>query len=217
LWRPGPAGPPEPLRSDGGLPGRHRRNDRRHQYQGLQIGSSVDLGVKIQLRGRGSGGQPGDPAREARCGSCAIRARRRRAGGAVVAEPRVKRRHAGIRPGFEPVVCWDSRRLTRALAPLSGIAGRAGGRRVGEAGTRLRVHPQVERRPCFHGASASWLGPRLTIAADEEQAPGGSRSDAARLPHSCKAAATGGRLLSMQTSSERTAEGSAAPIDCGRE
>ena len=114
-------------------------------------GAPVELWVKIRPRGRGSGGQPGDPARGARCGSCATRARRRRAGEAVVAEPRAARQATACRAPSWP----RTRRLQEfsSLDPGFGsaggqvIAGRAGGRRVGEAGTGPRVHPQVERRP----------------------------------------------------------------------
>jgi hypothetical protein len=61
-------------------------------------GAPVELWVKIRRPDTGFGGQPEDPAGRAGWGSCATRARRRRAGEAGVAEPRAARQATGI-PG----------------------------------------------------------------------------------------------------------------------
>jgi hypothetical protein len=63
-----------------------------------KYGAPVELWVKIRRPDTGFGGQPEDPAGRAGWGSCATRARRRRAGEAGVAEPRAARQATGI-PG----------------------------------------------------------------------------------------------------------------------
>jgi hypothetical protein len=125
-------------------------------------GAPVELWVKIRRRGRGFGGQPGDPARGARCGSCATRARRVESRGVVVAEPRAARQATAMPSS----VLASTGRLQEFSSLDSGfgsaggqvIAGRAGGRRVGKAALRPSRSPTRRQETRKPGACAGESG-----------------------------------------------------------